>query len=174
MRYYLPDINCLVDYWAHDTQLVFRKCDEQIGGWYMFDEFINTFLSTLALSALAKIWKIGRRQNGANRALHVLSHYTVRAVRRRHQRLPFSFYECIGGIIVPFSNPGSAHIDMDEVPHKLYKMAERLGKTQAKLGRVPNFDFNVKGSKNIYRVCTETDYFRVHTLVFYRRPRLLI
>lgn len=140
----------------------------------MLNEFINTFLSALAIATLAKIWKICRRQNGTNRFLHVLSHYTVEAVRRRRQRLPFSFYECIGGIITPFHDPKSAHIDMAEVPSVLFEKALRLGEVHATLGRFPDFDFTVRGSSYIYRVCTETHHFKSHTLVFYRRPRLII
>ena len=148
------------------TELSGRRC--------MFSDFINTLLSALALAILGKIWKAAGGHRDDNRISRVMSHYTTGALRRRHQKLPFLFYECIGGIITPFHDPKSAHIDMGEVPHELYKKAERLAKVQAKLGRLPNFDFTVKGSKHIYRVCTETDLFRSHTLVFYRRPRLLI
>ena len=139
----------------------------------MLNEFFNTFLASLALEASKKIWKAVRDRDD-NRILRALSHYTIETIRRRRQRLPFSFYECIGGIITPFHDPESAHIDMDEVPFGLYRRALRLAKVQAKLGKLPNFDFTVKGSKYIYRVCTETNFFRSHTLVFYRRPRLLI
>ena len=134
-----------------------------------FDGLINAILSNVIVRLFQHF--AGRLNK---RILPTLSHYTTGAVRRRRQGLPFSFYECIGGIITPCHDPRSAHIDMEDVPHWLFKIAERLAKVQSEIGRIPSFDFNVKETKYIYRICTETDIFRSHTLVFYRRPRLFI
>ena len=134
-----------------------------------FDALINAILSNVIVRLCQHI--SGRLNR---RILPILSHYTIGTIRRRRQRWPFCFYECSGGIITSFHDPKSAHIDMEDVPHWLFKIVERIAKVQSELGRIPSFDFNGKGPKYIYRICTETDVFRSHTLVFYRRPRLFI
>ena len=138
----------------------------------MVSDFINTFLSALALAILGKIWKATGAYRDANRIIHVLSHYTTGVVKRLRQGLPCPFYKCIGGIIVPLHAPNSAHIDMDEVPDDLYRAAEEMGMIYAKIGLVPNFDFTVEDRDDIYRICAVPE-FGSHILAFYRRPRLL-
>ena len=134
-----------------------------------FGEFINAILSNVIIRLFQGVF--GRMNK---RILPTLSHYTIEAVRRRHQGLPFCFYECRGGIITPLPEPDSALTVMDDVPDEIYEEAVTRGTEQAKLGGFPNFDFKIKGAKYIYRVYASTVFFHSHTLAFYRRPRLFV